>query len=128
MALYFGPNAPFTGRGQKLPRQEDDRLIRNDLLQLLLTAPGERVMRPTFGAGIRNFLFEQMDDAGISSLDSNIRNAISQFEKRVTVTDIKMNRDETNSLLGIKIYGYFNFGINPSEADLLLEISPKRLT
>lgn len=128
MAMYFGPNAPFVGRGKYLPRQEDDRLIRNDLLQLLLTSPGERVMRPDFGGGLRSFLFEQMDDNSISSLASDIKASIARDEKRVTVKEVKLERDEANNLLSVKIFGYFNYGVNPSEAQLLLEVNPKRQT
>jgi hypothetical protein len=52
--IWFGFNPPFIGGQQKvMSRQEDLRLIKNDLLQLLLTVPGERVHRPTFGSPIR---------------------------------------------------------------------------
>ena len=34
------------------------RLIKQNLKMLILTAPGERVMEPEFGVGLRNFLFQ----------------------------------------------------------------------
>ena len=36
--------------------------VRQNFKNLVLTAPGERVMDPQFGGGMRNFLFEQMND------------------------------------------------------------------
>ena len=36
-----------------------NELVTQNLKNLVFTAPGERIMDPTFGVGIRNFLFEQ---------------------------------------------------------------------
>ena len=54
--------------GVKLPLTLDDvngltmlsnlkTLLRQNLKMLILTAPGERIMEPDFGAGLRNYLF-----------------------------------------------------------------------
>mgnify|MGYP003119298600 CR=1 FL=1 len=48
------------------------RLIHQNFKMLLLTSPGERVMAPTFGVGIRNYLFE---NANTNTLDE-LRNRI----------------------------------------------------
>ena len=110
LGLWFGMNAPFVGGNEKvLSRQVDEKLIRNDLLQLLLTAPGERMMRVTFGAGLRNFLFQPLTDDQISALRSNIIDTINTFERRVVATDVKLITDPDNNLLTVKVYGYFNF-------------------
>lgn len=134
---YFGFNAPFLLSeagvvSSVLPRQVDERLIRNDLLQLLLTNPGERVMRPTFGSGIRAFLFEQLDQSGLADLKQNIIETITEFERRVTVTDVSFTSDA--NVLGIKVFGSFNFdrfaGVGQdADIDLLVELNiPTRST
>ena len=46
----------FDGRGRTAQSGEDEYL-RELIEQVLLTAPGERVMRPTFGSGVRQLLF-----------------------------------------------------------------------
>ena len=130
-ARWFGINAPFLGGAQNvLTRQEDERLIKNDLLQLLLTAPGERVMRPDFGTQIRPSLFDLSDQGTIDALNDNIREQIERFERRVTATDIITELDSDENLLTIKVFGFLNidrFGqVNqfegPEEADLLVEL------
>ena len=129
MAKFFGANAPFISTGGKiLQRQEDERLIKNDLLQLLLTAPGERVMRPDFGTGIRPYLFEPIDDSGLNILRSNIREAVAKFEPRVTLSEVVIDRDDGNSLIKIKLNGKFNFdqftkAEFPGQTDLLVELN-----
>ena len=110
MARFFGANTPFIGGNEKiLSRQEDERLIRNDLLQLLLTSPGERVMRPDFGGGVRDFLFEQIDDVGIELLQNDIEEAIRKHETRVQITEVVINRNEDSNQIEIKVFGFFNF-------------------
>lgn len=46
----------FDGRG-RTAQSPDDEYIRELIEQVLLTAPGERVMRPDFGSGVRQLLF-----------------------------------------------------------------------
>jgi len=46
----------FDGRG-RTGRSSEEEYIRELIEQVLLTAPGERVMRPTFGSGVRELLF-----------------------------------------------------------------------
>lgn len=130
MAKFFGFNAPFlTKNGKLIERQVDDRLIKNDLLQLLLTAPGERVMRPDFGTGIRPYLFELIDDNGIQALKDNIKAAVEKFERRVTLADVVIVTDPGHNLVTIKVYGKFatdRFTVNGppvTDSDLLVQLN-----
>jgi phage baseplate assembly protein W len=51
-------NVPFRfdGRG-RTAESDSDAHIRQMIAQLLFTAPGERVNRPTFGSGLRQLVF-----------------------------------------------------------------------
>ena len=103
-ATFYGFNPPFIGGQQKvLSRQEDDRLIKNDILQLLLTVPGERVMRPTIGVNLRNFVFENMDESSIGTLRSDIITKIGSFEQRVDVLNVDLKPNYDSNSLSIKI-------------------------
>lgn len=131
---YFGFNAPFLQRNSGLaagfvnvlPRQVDDRLIKNDLLQLLLTSPGERMMRPTFGSAIRRYLFEPMTDNSLALLRDNIQEVVSQYERRVTLTEV--TTEVSGNTLNIKVFGFLNLDrferrSNSKNADLLIELN-----
>jgi uncharacterized protein len=103
-AKFFGWNPPFVGGAQNiLTRQEDDRLIKNDILQLLLTVPGERVMRPTFGVRLRSFVFEQTISSDLSLLESSIKTAIEFYDSRVVVSDVIIKRDDDRNGINISI-------------------------
>jgi phage baseplate assembly protein W len=102
MASVYGYNPPFyDGKYSILPRQEDERLIKNDLLQLLLTVPGERYYRPNFGVGIRNYLFDPLDPTMLNQLRVNILNQIGINEPRVR--DVKVILTPNDAQNGLKI-------------------------
>lgn len=105
-ARFFGYNLPFLAGRTILPFQADHRLVSNDILQLLLTVPGERVMRPTFGSPIKTMLFEGNTQENRDALRNQIFRAIITNEKRVSVqlNDINVTTDRTNnSILNITI-------------------------
>jgi phage baseplate assembly protein W len=57
--LAFPYQIDGSGRTRQATRDEgNDDYIRGLIEQLLFTAPGERVMRPDFGSGLRQLLFE----------------------------------------------------------------------
>ena len=102
---YYGYNPPFFGGHQNvMSRQSGDRLIKNDILQLLLTGKGERVMRPTWGTVVSRSLFEQMDDTLASSLIQDIDEQLRTYEPRIQAT-VGVVAEKDNNLLRISVSG-----------------------
>jgi phage baseplate assembly protein W len=62
--------------------------LKSDLIQLILTNPGDRVMLPQYGTALRKYIFEQNTDATKSAIAAEISNSISTWEPRITVTAI----------------------------------------
>ena len=62
MALFLDFPFHLDGRGQTAETPEDDH-IRDMILQVLFTSPGERVNRPDFGCGLKQFVFAPNSDA-----------------------------------------------------------------
>jgi phage baseplate assembly protein W len=104
MALFYGMNPPFIGGPQNiLSRQEDEKLIKNDILQLLLTVPGERVNRPDFGTELRAFVFEPNSLNDLSVLESNIASAIERFETRVEILNLSITQQSDGHTIKVFI-------------------------
>jgi len=102
-ARYFGFNPPFLGGPQNvLSLQTDERLIKNDIVQSILTFPGERVYRPTFGTNVRAAVFEQDTDDLEVQLRREIKSAIKRDE-RVTLDSITIERSPDVHLMNIRI-------------------------
>jgi phage baseplate assembly protein W len=77
--------------GMALVRAEDD--ITEAITIILGTAPGERPMRPEFGCGIHNYIFETVDAYTIARLEQEIRIALDRWEPRIDVLDIDFGLD-----------------------------------
>jgi uncharacterized protein len=73
-------------------------LLLQDIQLLLLTVPGERVFRPTFGCKLKNQIWENIDTAA-SNGSSIIANALESFEPRITVTGVKFQINRNSDLI-----------------------------
>jgi phage baseplate assembly protein W len=71
--------------------------IKGDLIQLILTNPGDRVMLSQFGTPLRKFFYEQNTESTRLLISQAITNAISAWEPRITVQSITVtNLSETD--------------------------------
>ncbi len=67
--------------------------IKADLLQLLLTNPGERVMMPTYGTPLKRLIFDPNDSRLEDTAREMIINSITQWEPRITVQQIEVSQN-----------------------------------
>lgn len=70
--------------------------IKQNFKMLILTDPGERIMMPDFGVGIRRFLFDQDTDSVRASITTRIRQQVSQYMSFLTIDDISISSPESN--------------------------------
>jgi uncharacterized protein len=56
---------------------------------ILSTSPGERLMLPTFGAGIKDYVFESNSQIVCARLQSAIQKALTQWEPRIQVVSVQ---------------------------------------
>ncbi len=97
-------DATFVGRGFSWPMSVDhtgsikltdgagdlDRSIQI----VLMTAPGERVMRPQFGCRIWDLLFEPITPNLLGLIAEAVRDALAQWEPRIEVAEVVPVADE----------------------------------
>lgn len=76
-----------------------NRALRN----LVLTNRFERKFQPEVHGGIRDFLFEPLDNITRYSLKTQIQHAIEKFEKRVEILNIDITDKPENSSLELDI-------------------------
>ena len=57
----------------------DDEHIRDMVEQVLLTAPGERVNRPTFGSGLLQLVFAPSSDALAAATQLTVQAALQEW-------------------------------------------------
>ena len=78
--------------GIALARDETD--IEQAIELILGTAPGERPMRPEFGCGVHDFVFDTIDASTVGKMEQAIRDALDRWEPRVFVETVEFNLDE----------------------------------
>jgi phage baseplate assembly protein W len=127
MPKIIGFNPPFFGGNQNIMSpQEEERLIKNDLIQLILTFPTERMFRPEFGTLARGKIFDMNTPVDLSALRENIIEAINTYEPRITLFDVVIEEDGAASLT-LRIYGTLNIerstSRNEDENNLLVELN-----
>jgi len=76
-------------------------VVKQNLKNLILTSPGERVMMPGFGVGVRRFLFEQMSSDVFNRLTSEIYQQVNTHMSFVNIEDVRISTFENNPDLGL---------------------------
>jgi phage baseplate assembly protein W len=72
--------------GIALARDEQD--IEQAIELILATAPGERPMRPEFGCGVHDFVFDSIDASTVARMEIAIRDALDHWEPRIDVQSV----------------------------------------
>ncbi|SDJ22120.1 hypothetical protein SAMN04487926_1388 [Paraburkholderia steynii] len=100
--LYPDDRKAFLGRGWAMPVALDPRTgkvasvayeedIRQSILIILETAPGERVLRPNFGCGIHELVFASMDSSTIQLVRSTVEDALRRCEARIELLGVTVD-------------------------------------
>jgi len=79
---------PRVGPDGRLAWSVGEENVRESLRLILLTEPGERLMREAFGCGLRRFLFEPNTLATRQLIRERILRAIERWEPRVRLDDV----------------------------------------
>ncbi|HXU86146.1 MAG TPA: GPW/gp25 family protein [Verrucomicrobiae bacterium] len=90
---------PRIGAGGRLVWSSDEDNIRESIRVILLTEPGERLMREDFGCALRTFLFEPNTPTTRALIRDRIERAIARWERRVRVDDVRVEADPADDRL-----------------------------
>jgi hypothetical protein len=89
------------------------RLVSQNLKMLLLTVPGERVMEPEFGVGLKRYLFQNFTQATYSEIETKIKKQVTTYMPIVTINRIVFSSSNQDmNQLGISLeYSIPNIGV-----------------
>ncbi|MBP6107120.1 MAG: GPW/gp25 family protein [Steroidobacteraceae bacterium] len=83
---------PRTGLVESVAHEDD---IRQSILIILETSPGERVMRPNFGCGIHDLVFAAVDSTTLQRVRSTVEEALRRCEARIDVLSVNVDQAAT---------------------------------
>jgi phage baseplate assembly protein W len=82
---------------------EYEESVRQSIWLILGTSKGERVMRPDFGCGIYDLVFETNSASSAGRIEEEVRNALLFFEPRIDVLEVRVENDGRGEVLMISI-------------------------
>jgi phage baseplate assembly protein W len=85
-----GINLPFNSEAVFSSNYTYKQSVKNNLLNWLLTNPRERINQPTFGFGLRLFIFEQINSNNLDSLKERLSDEIATMFPTVVVENITL--------------------------------------
>lgn len=91
----------FLGRGWAFPPEfnnnsgrvimvSEDEDIKQSLKILLSTTPGERIMLPAYGCGLKSLVFENVTESTVTEIKDVVARAILFFEPRINLENIEI--------------------------------------
>ncbi|OAN36784.1 GPW/gp25 family protein [Mycolicibacterium iranicum] len=107
MTAPDGPHLSFPfrigpdGRTAEVSRIEDH--IRDEVIQLVLTSPGERAFLPQFGGGAKRLVFEGSGEATEAMAKSMLSQSLARYlGHRITVEDLVVTAEESTLRIDLR--------------------------
>jgi phage baseplate assembly protein W len=98
----IGYDLNFQDQGVFNPTFTTFQQLKANMINFILTEPGERVMQPDFGLGLNRFVFNNIDDKNIEEINYFIKERVKQYFPNIEVNNISF-KDTNSSLNQISI-------------------------
>lgn len=122
--VAVGVTFPFDGPAVFNSSYTTKDQVKSNLINLLLTSPGERLMNPEFGIGIRQYLFEQVIDKEF--LKNKITDGAQIYIPEIEIDDVFIKRENletTPELHTVRISLYYKVLADRSTDAILLNFN-----
>jgi phage baseplate assembly protein W len=101
--IVIGVSLPFNAPGVFNKTYSTKEQIKSNLINLLLTDKGERIMNPEFGTDLRKSLFDNITDSSIEVLKVKIIDAVNIFIPEIFLEDVIIEPDNDYNALNVTI-------------------------
>jgi phage baseplate assembly protein W len=99
----IGISLPFNGGGVFKSTFSTKNQIKSNLINLLLTYKGERILNPEFGADLPRLLFEVISDETYIKIQDQIISSIATYIPEILLTNIEITPSIDKNSLYINI-------------------------
>ena len=100
---------------------KDEDAVKESIKNLILTDPGERLMQPFIGGGVRALLFENITPASLKQIENKCRQTIITYEPRAELIDVSVSSLYDDNKVNVLIEFYIKNVDRPIALDLILE-------
>ena len=81
----------------------NENAIARSIRNLIFTLPGEKPFQPSVGCNVTKLLFENLDRLTASSIESEIKNTINNYEPRVKLNQVNVNPNFDDNIFEVTI-------------------------
>jgi uncharacterized protein len=111
-SVAVGVNLPLNGPAVFTSNYLTKDAIKNNLINYFLTNPGERPLNPSFGGGLREFIFEQIAEDNLINLKEDISFKLDTYFPNITVEELNITpQDDINQITVTMKYSVINTNI-----------------
>jgi len=111
--VAIGVNLPFSAPIAFASNYQTRDAVKNNLINFLLTNPGERVDNPLFGAGLREYIFTQIENNNLEFIKEDLQEKINNNFSNIDLEEIEVLQSVNENTIQINItYSIPNTGIN----------------
>lgn len=111
--IEFDLNLSYTNNPELYKQNEkkdlsplyDIKAVVTSIKNILTTSPGEKILNPTFGVDLRDYLFEPVSETGAFFLGKDLFDGLTLQEPRIKINTIriKVNEDEQQYEINLNI-------------------------
>tara|TARA_B100000780_G_C21060551_1_gene426241 strand:- start:535 stop:942 length:408 start_codon:yes stop_codon:yes gene_type:complete len=102
--IGIGVNIPFNEGGVFTPNYTTAEAIKSSLINYFLTNPGERPGNPTFGGGLRSFIFEQLESNNLDFLREDVAQKVASVFPNIEVEELNVSEAPGNNTVTVQIF------------------------
>ena len=111
--VAIGIDLPLNGPVAFIPNYQTKDAIKNNLINYLLTNPGERIENPQFGAGLRIYIFSQISSGNLEFIQEDLQEKIKANFPEISLDSVEVLQSINSNTIQVNInYSIPNTGIN----------------
>lgn len=100
---------------------KDEDAVKESIKNLILTDPGERLMQPFIGGGIRGMLFENITPGTLKLIEARVKTTIETYEPRAELIRVNVSSLYDDNTVSVSVLFYIRNVDQPIQLDVILE-------
>lgn len=108
-----GVKLPFSGKAVFNSTYETKEAIKANLINYILTGKGERYFNPTFGSGLRNLIFENINRDNLSELEFLMRDALQRYFPNLEILRLNVQGAPDSNMVSFSL----NFKVKNTQVE-----------
>ena len=103
-SVAIGFNLPMNEGGVFTPNYQTKDAIKANLINYFLTNPGERPGNPTFGGGLRKFIFTQINSGNLDFLREDVQTKLKNIFPNIEVEELNVLQSADTNTITVQIF------------------------